>query len=70
MLDATTYPRTTRRAVRSSSGRVAVAGALLLAATLSAGCRQDMHDTPRYEALEALPYLVRANPPPSRPPGC
>ena len=31
---------------------------LLSAATGFAGCRQDMHDTPRYEAFEASPFFA------------
>jgi mono/diheme cytochrome c family protein len=31
--------------------------ALLLAAALGAGCRQDMHDQPRYEPLEASDFF-------------
>ena len=31
--------------------------ALLLTAGILAGCRQDMHDTPRYEAYEASPFF-------------
>lgn len=30
---------------------------LLVAASALAGCRQDMHDTPRYEAFEASPFF-------------
>ena len=37
--------------------RAATAGVLLLAA-LVAGCRQDMHDTPRYEALEESDFFA------------
>jgi mono/diheme cytochrome c family protein len=33
-------------------------GSLLLAGALLAGCRQDMHDTPRYEALEASEFFA------------
>jgi len=32
--------------------------ALLLAGALLAGCRQDMHDTPRYEALEESDFFA------------
>jgi mono/diheme cytochrome c family protein len=44
-------------AVRTT-GRLAVAGGLLLAGALLAGCRQDMHDTPRYEALEESDFFA------------
>ena len=48
---------TAPRAV-TSSRRLALAGGLLLAAALAAGCRQDMHDTPRYEALEESDFFA------------
>ena len=32
--------------------------ALLLTGGVFAGCRQDMHDTPRYEAYEASPFFA------------
>jgi mono/diheme cytochrome c family protein len=35
-----------------------VLAAALLAAALLAGCRQDMHDQPRYEPLEANPFFA------------
>ena len=38
--------------------RLAVAGGLLLAGALITGCRQDMHDTPRYEALEESDFFA------------
>jgi mono/diheme cytochrome c family protein len=38
--------------------RLAVTGGLLLAGALLAGCRQDMHDTPRYEALEESDFFA------------
>jgi mono/diheme cytochrome c family protein len=42
---------------RRRAGRLATAGLLVLAGTLAAGCRQDMHDTPRYEALEQSDFF-------------
>jgi mono/diheme cytochrome c family protein len=33
-------------------------GSLLLAGAFLAGCRQDMHDAPRYEALEASDFFA------------
>ena len=39
------------------TGRLA-SGGLLLAGGLLAGCRQDMHDTPRYEALEESDFFA------------
>jgi mono/diheme cytochrome c family protein len=42
-----------------SSGISCVRAALLLTATVAlAACRQDMHDAPRYEALEASPFFA------------
>lgn len=35
----------------------ALAVALLCATSALVGCRQDMHDTPRYEAFEASPFF-------------
>ena len=49
MAIALTHARTARRAVPPSRAALAV---VLLSAALVTGCRQDMHDTPRYEALE------------------
>jgi mono/diheme cytochrome c family protein len=40
------------------AGRLAILGGLLLAGGLIAGCRQDMHDTPRYEPLEASTFFA------------
>lgn len=45
-------------ATAGRAGRVALAGGLLLAGALVAGCRQDMHDTPRYEALEESDFFA------------
>jgi len=39
-------------------GRPALVGGLLLASALLAGCRQDMHDAPRYEALEQSDFFA------------
>jgi mono/diheme cytochrome c family protein len=36
----------------------ALLAATLLAAVMLAGCRQDMHDQPRYEPLEANPFFA------------
>lgn len=38
-----------------NSGRLFTCALLVASATLAAGCRQDMHDTPRYEVFEANP---------------
>jgi mono/diheme cytochrome c family protein len=40
------------------AGRLILVGGLLLAGSLVAGCRQDMHDTPRYEALEESDFFA------------
>jgi mono/diheme cytochrome c family protein len=48
----------THRARRSSPLPRAVVAGLLLAAAVSAGCRQDMHDTPRYEPLEQSDFFA------------
>jgi mono/diheme cytochrome c family protein len=40
------------------AGRLAIVGGLLLAGGVIAGCRQDMHDTPRYEALEESDFFA------------
>ncbi len=54
---ASTIARTARKAVPTSL-RVATVGGVLLAAALVTGCRQDMHDTPRYEALEQSDFFA------------
>ncbi len=53
-------PNTARTAgtAAPTTRRLVVAGGVLLAAALVAGCRQDMHDTPRYEALEASDFFA------------
>jgi mono/diheme cytochrome c family protein len=56
MAFGTHIARAARRAAPTSRG-LAVAG-LLLAGSLVAGCRQDMHDTPRYEALEESDFFA------------
>ena len=45
---------------RSLAGisRTAAVGGLVLAAAVLAGCRQDMHDAPRYEALEQSDFFA------------
>ena len=43
---------------RPSRRTRAVRGALLAACLLLAGCRQDMHDTPRYEPLEESDFFA------------
>lgn len=43
-------PRSLRAALRAT--------AVLIAALALAGCRQDMHDTPRFEPLEANPFFA------------
>lgn len=58
MGQATINVRASRRAAPSTSVRLALAAGLLLAGTLAAGCRQDMHDTPRYEALEESDFFA------------
>ena len=55
MAIALTHARTARRAVPPSRGALAV---VLLSAALITGCRQDMHDTPRYEALEESDFFA------------
>lgn len=45
------------RAQNSRTSRRALAAACLLSTALVAGCRQDMHDAPRYDPLEASPVL-------------
>ncbi len=55
MAIALTHARTARRAVPPSRGALAV---VLLSAALVTGCRQDMHDTPRYEALEESDFFA------------
>ena len=42
----------------AGTSRAAAVGGLVLAAALLAGCRQDMHDTPRYEALEQSDFFA------------
>ena len=44
---------------QSSAGRPAIAAVALLAAIAAGGCRQDMHDQPKYEALEASTILPK-----------
>jgi mono/diheme cytochrome c family protein len=51
------HARTARRAAPTRRP-LALAGGLLLASALAAGCRQDMHDTPRYEALEESDFFA------------
>jgi mono/diheme cytochrome c family protein len=62
-----TIGRTARRAVPANAApsvrsgpaaRRALASSILLAAALVSGCRQDMHDAPRYEALEASDFFA------------
>ncbi len=40
------------------SGRMAVQSIVVLLALGAAGCRQDMHDTPRYEPFEASTFFA------------
>lgn len=42
----------------AATRRLALTGGVLLAGALLAGCRQDMHDTPRYEALEESDFFA------------
>ena len=46
------------RTRQGRTGRLALVGGLLLAGGLLAGCRQDMHDAPRYEALEESDFFA------------
>ena len=46
-----------RASAACRAGRLAVVGGVLLAGALLAGCRQDMHDTPRYEPLEESDFF-------------
>src|SRR6478609_4608979 len=46
------------RSRQGRTGRLALIGGLLLATGLLAGCRQDMHDGPRYEALEESDFFA------------
>ena len=43
---------------RTGPTKFALLGGLLLAGGLLAGCRQDMHDAPRYEALEESDFFA------------
>ena len=64
MGDALMHPRPvlrtgpTHSSRPSHAGRLATIGVLLLAGALAAGCRQDLHDTPRYEALEESDFFA------------
>ncbi|MCC6164495.1 MAG: cytochrome c [Acidobacteria bacterium] len=58
MASTSTLVSPVRRTGRFTAGRPAVVAGVLLAAALVAGCRQDMHDTPRYEALEASDFFA------------
>ncbi len=57
MADASISFRAARGAAPTSPGRGGVA-CLLLACAMLAGCRQDMHDAPRYEALEESDFFA------------
>lgn len=46
-----------KTAGRVSAHRLTGVAALALAAALVSACRQDMHDAPRYEPLEASPFF-------------
>jgi mono/diheme cytochrome c family protein len=43
---------------RGSAARWVFVGALAVGSALSGACRQDMHDAPRYDPLEASPVLA------------
>jgi mono/diheme cytochrome c family protein len=58
MGDAMMFRRTARSAVPTNSARGLVLGLLLLSGPAVAGCRQDMHDNPRYEALEESDFFA------------
>lgn len=58
MGQATIDVRAARRAAPTHSVRLVLTGGLLLAGALVAGCRQDMHDNPRYEALEESDFFA------------
>jgi cytochrome c553 len=52
------YPKLRRNPVSHPRGRrLGIASAILFAMALG-GCRQDMHDTPRYEPLEASAFFT------------
>ena len=57
MASGSNIARTSQRAVPTTR-RLALTGGLLLAGALLAGCRQDMHDAPRYEALEESDFFA------------
>lgn len=52
-----------------NSGRLLSCALALLAAVTVAGCRQDMHDNPRYEAFEANPNFADGRASRNLPPG-
>ena len=58
MAHALDHFRAARGAAPAHAGRLALAVAVLFAGVLVAGCRQDMHDTPRYEALEESDFFA------------
>src|SRR5690606_17846512 len=43
---------------RAAGARRALMAGVLLATAVGAGCRQDMHDTPRYEAFEESDFFA------------
>src|SRR5262245_27305932 len=47
-----------RETLRVKFSRTSLTIALLFAAGALAGCRQDMHDAPRYEAFEASSFFA------------
>ena len=55
MTHARNHASTALRTVATRRGAMA---AVLLSAALVSGCRQDMHDTPRYEALEESDFFA------------
>jgi mono/diheme cytochrome c family protein len=57
MASGSNIVRAAQRAVPTTR-RLALTGGLLLAGALLSGCRQDMHDTPRYEALEESDFFA------------
>ncbi len=54
----TTGTHITAAGARPGIPRRTIAAVLLLSSALVAGCRQDMHDTPRYEAFEASDFFA------------
>lgn len=58
MAHALTFFRPVQRTGVSAQGRLALVAGIFLAGALAAGCRQDMHDAPRYEPLEESDFFA------------